>query len=301
MTTAARTLWGWTTVVVCCVAPAQAEEDDVRRILAQYDAMEDKVTVSVGGASARLKNGLTDYVMTALDTQPGTADPSTLGMNEPINANFYYGGFLRIRAGTVQTGLVKPGLAKGADHTGAACVTAVWELKNDTFTMNFTLLPDSSALMVELASKTGRAAKTPFFVRFRIYPQSFNRSKHGNPRANYLLSSTDKRIESGTIQSFGVTEKWIYLGDAKYAGKQGGAAIGVDPATMKDLKIHLGNYAAGADLSFKPGKTVRCYLVDFGKREIKDAPEEVPLLMSAEAARFQAWTKATDPAARGAR
>ena len=88
MTTAARILWWWTIVALCCQASAGAEEDDVRRILAQYDAMEDRVTVGVGGATARTKNGRTDYVMTALDTQPGTPDPSTLGMGEPASSAF---------------------------------------------------------------------------------------------------------------------------------------------------------------------------------------------------------------------
>ena len=301
MTTAARALWRWTIVGLGCVTAARAGEDDVARILAQYDAMGDEVTLSVNETMARLRNSRTDYVLTALDKRPGTPKPSTLGMDEPINANFYYGGFVCIQAGKAQTGLVKPKLSGGCDHTGAACVTAAWELEDDTFEMGFTLLPNSSALMVELTSKAGAAGRNPFFVRFRVYPQSFNRGKHGRPRANFLISSTGKRLEAGTIQSFGVTEKWVYLGDAKYAGKQGGAAIGVDPTTMDDLKIHLGNYAVGADLFFKPSKSVRCYLVDFGKREIEDAPREVPILMSTEAARFEAWAKSTGAAGSAAR
>lgn len=301
MTTATRTLWRWTIASLVCVAAARAGEDDVSRILAQYDAMADKVALSVGETTARMRNGRTDYVLTALDRQPGTAEPSTLGMKEPVSANFYYGGFVRIQAEKLQAGLVKPKLSEGRDHTGAACVTAAWELEGDTFTMSFTLLPDSSALMVELTSRTGASGNTPFFVRFRVYPQSFNRGKHGKPRANYVISSTGKRLEAGAALPFGDGEGWVYLGDAKYAGKAGGAAIGVDPTAMKDLKIHLGNYAVGADLFFKPGKSVRCYLVDFGQREIKDAPKEVPVLMSAEATRFEAWAKSTAPAARGAR
>ena len=296
MMTAGRTSWRWAIAGLIWIGVAQAGEDDVKRILAQYDAMGDKVTLSVSATTARLRNSRTDYVLTALDKQPSTAKPSTLGMNEPAKANFYYGGFVSIRAGKTHTGIVRPTLSQGTDHTGAACVTAAWELEGDTFTMGFTLLPNSSALMVELTSKTGAASKTPFFVRFGVCPQSFNRAKHGKPRANFLVSSTGKRLEASASQSFGVGERWVYLGDAKHAGKQGGAAVGVDPATVKDLKIHLGAYAVKVDLFFKPGSSVRCYLVDFGKREIKNVPKEVPAMMDTETVRFEAWGASTDPA-----
>ena len=289
MMTARRASWQWAIASLIWIAVAQAGEDDVARILAQYDAMGDKVKVSVSATKARLMNSRADYVLTALDREPSARKPSTLGMNEPINANFYYGGFVSIRAGRTYTGIVKPKLSQGTDHTGAACAIAVWELEGDTFTMSFTLLLNSNALMVELTSKTGAAAKTPFFVRFGVYPQSFNRAKHGKPRANFLVSSTGKRLNASTSQSFGTAEKWVYLGDAKYAGREGGAAVGIDPATVKDLKVHLGGYSVSVDLFFKPGKIVRCYLVDFGKREIKNVPKEVPALMNAEAARFEAW------------
>ena len=293
MTPAKRASLRWAIASLVCLAVARAGEGDVARILALYDAMEDQVEVSANETMARLKNSRIDYVLTALDKQPGAGNASALGMSEPSTANFYYGGFVSIWAGEVHTGNVKPRLAESTDHTGAPCVAVLWQLAGDVLTMNFTLLPNSSALMVEIPGATGAAARSPFLVRLCLYPQSFNREKHGKPRANFLFSSTGSRLEASTDHSFGPGEKWVYFGDAKYAGKAGGAAIGVAPATMEDLKVGLGTYAVDVELFFKPGNPVRCYLVDFGRRELGGVPEGISALLAAEAGRFEAWDTST--------
>jgi len=280
----------WVAAALLFAAAGTVAANDVNKILAQYDARKDVVSVTVGGNKGSLKNGQTTYTLVALE-KTGSKKVSPLGMPEPIKANFYYGGFIRINVGKVSTGAVGPTLAADKDHAGAPCVKAVWALEGDAIEARFSLVPDSSALMVAVSSKAGANAKQPIYVRLQMYPQSFNRRKRGKPRDNFMLTSTGKRLAKGAAETFAGTERWVYAGDAKYAGKAGGAAVGVAPDTLKEMKVYVGTYPARVDLYFKPAASARFFLVDYGMRELADAPKEVPRLLEHESARFDSWVK----------
>jgi len=251
-----------------------------------YDAVEAKTTISVSAKSARLRNPVTNYFLRALDSAPKKY--SALGMQEPITANFYYGGFILIRVGAAVTGAQAPRLEAGK-RGGVECVDAVWELADDTITARFTLLPNASGLCVTVSSAQSAKKKLPFYVRLGAYPQSFNRAKHGTPRANFAILSTGEKIAASASKPLGSRVRWLYLGDSLYKGSQGGAAVGFAPGSLTDVTAHVGGYHVRIDLLSKPASSLQFFLVDYGSREIPSSAKEVAALLEGEAAMFDRW------------
>ena len=273
-------LLGQALAVPC--AAAQTVQD----ILSMYDAVEAETTIGVSAKSARLRNPVTNYFLRALDRAPAKYSP--LGMQEPITANFYYGGFMLIRVGGVATGAHVPRLAAGKCQ-GIECVNAVWELADDTITASFTLLPNASGLFVNVSSTRSTKEKLPFYVRLGAYPQSFNRAKHGTPRANFAILSGGERIEASASKSLGGGLRWIYLGDSLYKGTQGGAAVGFAPGSLTNVTAHVGNYHVRIDLLGKPADSLQFFLVDYGLCEVGGSGKEVAALLEGDTAIFDRW------------
>ena len=265
---------------------SSASAQTVQDILSRYDSVEAKTTIGVSARTARLRNPVTNYLLNALDRAPAKYSP--IGMQEPISANFYYGGFMLIRVGTAATGGHVPRLEAGK-HKGVECVNAVWELTNDTITACFTLPPNAAGLYVNVSSARSTKEKLPFYVRLGAYPQSFNRAKNGTPRANFAIPSGGETIEASASKSLGGRARWVYLGDSLYTGTPGGAAVGFAPDSLTDVTAHVGSYHVRIDLSGKPAHSLQFFLVDYGLREIGDPEAEAATLLEKEAALFDRW------------
>ena len=280
----------WGAMVLAGTAAAQ----DVQRILAQYDDLVDKVDVAVSGSFGRLRNSRTEYVLQAL-AQSSVRRASLLGMTQPIFANFYGGGFIWITTGSVATGKRVPTLSLGTDRVGRQVVHATWTLPQGAITTALSLEPASEALMVRVSTTIGGDKPVPLMLRLHIYPQSFNRGKHGTPRANFALTSDGRRVDAPVTFSPDPAVRWVYLGDGKYRGRCGGAAVGVAPRTLRMWRVHGGTYGMLVDLHFNPARTFPFFLVDYGPRELPSPTRQVPPLLEAETARFDAWRTPAKP------
>ena len=275
-------------VLAATFALAAANADSVESILRAYDQTKDVVTVRVGGDLASLANGSVSYALQSLPkARPRKVSP--FGMIKPSMANFYHGGFIAVRVGAVTTARVAPALSMGADATGAKLLVATWKLAKDTIEARFSLAPNSGALRVAVTSQATAKKRLPISVRLRVYPQSYNRKKHGKPRDNFVITSQGQRLSDGKSASYTKGVSWLYFGDAKYGGKGGGALVGVDPKTLGALKVWAGNYPAQTDLSFRPTHTARFLLMDLGGRSVKNPAIEVPPIAAREMKTFEKW------------
>ena len=261
-------------------------------VLAMYDQVKPKLVVSVSATTARLANGQVGYLLNALE-KTAARKMGAIGMSQPTSANFYYGGFIGVFFGPASVDGKTPVLSVGRDHTGARAADATWTLPQGAIVVRLSLVPGSEALFVEIDASLDPKPRAPGFVRLNLYPQSFNRAKHGTPRANFLVSSAGERLTAPTSKSLGASERWVYLADALYKGKQGGAAVGFAPESLRQAKVHVGSYSVLVDQTFKPGRPVRFFLVDYGAHPIGDAARDVPPLLEAEAKRFRTWCTST--------
>lgn len=276
---------------VCLVAVASvscARAQDVETILAMYDSMMDQVEVKASKELGILKNGRTGYALRVLEKGAGKASP--LGMTEPVSANFYYGGFLHVRAGALATGSNLPQLTKATDHTGAPCLSAKWTLEKGIVLVRFSLLSDSEVLVVDASAQSTDGRTEPLTVRLQLYPQSFNRKKHGTPRANFLLTGTGEVVQASAVKTLKPAQRWMYLGDSLYKGKSGGAAVGIASDGLREAKVHLGGYSVLVDLSFKTAAGARFFLADYGLRPITDPGSQVAPALDGATERFLKWS-----------
>jgi hypothetical protein len=259
--------------------------DPVQQVLGKLRDAPSAVRVSVGPASASLESRQTAYELTALTSRLEHASP--LGMARPSTANFYYGGFMRVNYYGHTTGTQTPRLDAGKDSHDNECVVATWALDAGPLQVSFTLLPECEVLMTRISGPATQRDGKRFHVRLLLYPQSFNAAKRGQPRENFCLTSD--HVVARVPDSLACRARWVYLGDARFEGKTGGAAVGIVPEQVNEMRVHLSGYSTMVDLFFRDVECAYLLLGDFGCRELPLPEFQAPAIVDREYKRFREW------------
>lgn len=261
-----------------------ASADSVVEILADLDRLAGGVKVSATDRTAALENSCIRYVLNSLDSRPDKVSP--IAMVEPISANFYYGGFMRIRYFSASTGTLSPTFGKATTSQSGPGVEARWDLGDERVVVGFEIVPKSEALMLDISGSAKSRTPDDIAVRLLTYPQSFNR---GLERANYALCADGEIVAAGRSRSIEEPVRWLYLADARFIGGKGGAAVGVAPDQVRSMNVHVGGYAVMVDLIFAPQDRVQLFLIDFGLRPLARDRELVRQTLDGEHSRFLEW------------
>lgn len=232
--------------------------------------------------NASLSNGLITYGLlynSCWDPShgPGGAEGGAyLGMPQPSSANWYHGGFLRLKINGDDLGTARLADWWAAESGRRASAKMHFAHARADVLISELLYPDDERLFVTIGLQP-HGDITSLDLSLICYPSYFTYwNKRDGDRKAMTATETYPQADGKTISLSPATQWWTAFYDtifdpAKGEG-DGGCALAFVPEQIAAAEMVVGSYACTLDLKVKPGtRLVRLCFWDFNKRPNAEA------------------------------
>jgi len=208
---------------------------------------------------------------------PAGADGSAyLGMSQPTSANWYQGGFLRLKINGEDLGLARLSDWWVAEEGRRAAVKMVFDHPRAGVLVSALLYPADDRLFVVIGL-TPKADITSLDLALLSYPSYFTYwNKRDGDRKGLTAIQTYPQADGKRQQLNPAAQWWTAFYDTIFDPARGegdgGCAVAFVPDQVSAAEIVVGSYACTMDLKLKPDvRQIRLCFWDFHKRPNEEA------------------------------
>jgi hypothetical protein len=214
------------------------------------------------------------------------------GMPDPVSANWYWGGFLRVFVNDVDATICDVKDLRVIESGSRGAFQTIWSHPDAEVGLRMLMLPGGNHLLSQLVWKpTGAAPITSIRVELTCYPSFFTAARNrvgerhcGTPRID--------QTEPTTLELQPAEDTFLYYYDAVFdmakGEGDGPCAALVAPEGVQGGQVTIGGYAVQTRLDLKPeAGEARLAFYDFSGRTNAQAEDYLRTQADADLAELQ--------------
>lgn len=199
-----------------------------------------------------------------------------LGMPSPTNANWYWGGFLRIMVNGSDATVCDLRDVRVLERGPRGSFQVIWAHPDAEVGLRFMMAAGENHVDAQLAWKPreGTAVRT-ISLQLTCYPSFFTAARHRQGERHCGTPRIDQK-EPSTLEVQPAEDTYLYYYDAVFdvakGEGDGPCAVVLDPAGIAGGNVSIGDYAVQTTLNLKPAAgQARLALYDFTGKTNADA------------------------------